>query len=289
MENQPSKLSAIDDIDHLMMSVFDHDSAILSFTKLGFRVRPVRQLSPMGGGDAGGNGGSAAILLRARTPGCANYLEIARADPEKSMQIMKDLLCNREGPAMLVHATLDPDELYARWESLAITMHRIELVLQPFGEGPPVDLQVFLVEPNQAAFNFNACWYSDPYDFERDEWRDHPNTALHWGGLSLPIDDALFDHEVKRFSLIYGVPASFDNGCAIFQPGATYLKLHPKSSFHKLYGNTADGGIVHIIVNSIKAVIEQLEENEIPHDIVEAGVRVSALYGSGSHLLFEEI
>ena len=153
MGKHPMQLSAIADIDYLMIAVFDHDRAIAACNRLGFKVRSARQLSPMGGGAAGG---SAAILLHSRTAGCANYLEIARADPETAMPIVQEILCRQE-LAMLVHATLDPDNLFVRWTQLGIAMQRIELVLQPFGDGPLVDLEVLLVEPNQAAFASNAC------------------------------------------------------------------------------------------------------------------------------------
>ena len=290
MENHSTNLSAIADLDHLMIAVFDHEKAIAAYSRLGFKVRPVRQLPPMGGGTAGGNGGSAAILLRSRTAGCANYLEIARADPETAMPIMQEILCGQEGPAMLVHATLDPDDLSARWTQLGIAMQRIELVLQPFGEGPPVDLQVFLVEPNQAAFNFNACWYSDPYDFERDEWRDHPNGAIHWNGLSIPIDDDLFDNSVKRFSSVYGVLATLDDGgCARFTPGCSSLKLYTKSSYHSLYGHSSDGGIVHLIVKSIQLLSSYLNQNEIDFEWIGSKIKVDGSDANGSTLLFEEI
>lgn len=58
---------------------------------------------------------------------------------------------------MLVHATPDPDTLFARWTQFGIAMQRIELVLHPFGDEPPVDLEIVPVEPNQVAFTFNAC------------------------------------------------------------------------------------------------------------------------------------
>ena len=284
------QLSAIADLDHLMMAVFDHEKAIAAYSRLCFQVRPVRQLPPMGGGAAGGNGGSAAILLHSRAAGCANYLEIARADPETAMPIMQEILCRQEGPAMLVHATLDPDNLFARWTQLGIAMQRIELVLQPFGEGPPVDLQVFLVEPNQAAFNFNACWYSDPYDFERDEWRDHPNGALHWDGLSIPIDDDLFDKSVKRFSVIYGLPAVLDHcGCATFTPGFSSFKLYTKSSYRFLYGHNCDGGMVHLIVKSVQLLSSYLSQNGIDFERIGSKIKVDGSDANGSHLLFEEI
>lgn len=75
-----------------MAAVFDHEKAIVAYSRLGFKVRPVRQLPPMGGGATGGDGGSAAIPLHPRTAGCANYPEIPRADPETAMPIMQEIL-----------------------------------------------------------------------------------------------------------------------------------------------------------------------------------------------------
>lgn len=289
MENDCLNTTAIADLDHLMIATFDHDLAINAYTNLGFKVRPVRQLPPMGGGAAGGNGGSAAILLRARTAGCANYLELARADPVTAMPIMQDILCQAEGPAMLVHATLDPDRLASEWISLGIEMQRVKLSLTPFGEGPPVDLEVFLVPKGQAPFAFNACWYSSPYDFEREEWRDHPNGALHWTGFSLPADDIIFDQSVKRFSQLYGMsPSGLDNSFATFKIGETALNIWKRNAFHSEYGVEADGGFVHISVRSLAYLATYFSEHEIEFLEVGSMIKVDGQSANGTNLLFEQ-
>lgn len=289
MENERLNTTAIADLDHLMIATFDHDLAINAYTNLGFKVRPVRQLSPMGGGAAGGNGGSAAILLRARTAGCANYLELARADPVTAMPIMQDILCQAEGPAMLVHATLDPDRLASEWISLGIEMQRVKLSLTPFGEGPPVDLEVFLVPKGQAPFAFNACWYSSPYDFEREEWRDHPNGALNWTGFSLPVDDIIFNQSVKRFSQLYGMsPSCSDNSFATFKIGQTALNIWKRNAFHSEYGAEADGGLVHIAVRSLAYLATYFSEQRIEFLEVGSMIKVDGRSANGTNLLFEQ-
>jgi hypothetical protein len=289
MQIEPINATAIADFDHLMIATFDHDVAIKAYTDLGFKVRPVRQLPPMGGGSAGGNGGSAAILLRARTPGCANYLELAMADPATAMPIMQDILCQAEGPAMLVHATLDPDQLASEWIAIDVEMQRVKLSLTPFGEGPPVDLEVFLVPKGQAPFTFNACWYSSPYDFEREEWRDHPNGALHWTGFSFPVDDVSFDQSIKRFSQLYGMPPlGFNKGHATFRLGRTTLTVWQRSAFRDEYGAEAEGGLVHIAVRSLSYLAAYFSEWGI--DFVERGaaIKIDGRYANGTNLLFEQ-
>lgn len=289
MLTQSLNATAIADFDHLMIATFDHDAAIKAYTELGFKVRPVRQLAPMGGGSAGGDGGSAAVLLRARTAGCANYLELAKADRSTAMPMMQDILCVREGPAMLVHATRDPDRLASEWMALGIDMQRVRLSLTPFGEGPPVDLEVFLVPKGQAPFAFNACWYSSPYDFEREEWRDHPNGALHWTGFSYPVDDDSFNISIKRFMQIYGVaPSVPGTDSATFRLGETALIIWKKSAFQRKYGASADGGLVHIAVQSIAHLTNYLSERRINFAKIDSMIKVDARYANGTHLLFEQ-
>ena len=289
MQKEALTATAIADFDHLMIATFDHNAAIKAYFNLGFKVRPVRQLAPMGGGSAGGDGGSAAILLRARTAGCANYLELAKADPGTAMPMMQDILCQAEGPAMLVHATPDPDRLASEWTALGVDMQRVRLSLTPFGDGPPVDLEVFLVPKGQAPFPFNACWYSSPYDFEREEWRDHPNGALHWAGFSFPVDDDFFRRSVKRFMQLYGVsPSPANDDIAAFQLGETTLTLWKSSAFQRKYGTGADGGLVHIAVRSIRHLTTFLSEQQIEFSAVDQMIKVDGRYANGTHLLFEQ-
>ena len=290
MQSEPLNATAIADFDHLMIATFDHDLAIKAYSELGFKVRPVRQLAPMGGGSAGGDGGSAAVLLRARTAGCANYLELAKADRITAMPMMQDILCQAEGPAMLVHATLDPDRLAMEWTALGVDMQRVRLSLPPFGEGPPVDLEVFLVPKGQAPFAFNACWYSSPYDFEREEWRDHPNGALHWTGFSFPVDDNSFNVSVKRFIDLYGASPSVTEGdVAAFRLGETTLTVWKRSAFQRKYGTGADGGLVHIAVRSITHLATYFAERRIEFTELDSIIKIGGHYANGTNLLFEQV
>ncbi len=244
--------SALNELDHLMMAVFDHDLAIASFSHLGFQIRPVRQLAPMGGGTAGGNGGSAAILLHSATSGCANYIELARADPATAQPFMKSLLCHKEGPAMLVHATDDPSLLSTQWRNIGLELHEFSFTVQPFGAGEPTDIDIVLPEPGQAPFAFNACRYSDVSDFERDEWRNHPNGAVRWSGLTIAFGTEELQPAVDRFNQIYGVDPLPDNAVhACFQPAANSFELISENQYLASYGQLGFAPIVHLIVKDL--------------------------------------
>lgn len=252
------------ELDHLMFAVFDHDVAISAFAALGFKVRPVRQLAPMGGGDAGGNGGSAAILMHSATPGCANYIELARADPVTAQPFMKTLLCQKEGPAMLVHATDDPATLVEQWSALGLKLHHFKFTVQPFGAGEPADIEIVLPEPGQAPFAFNACHYSDTSDFERNEWRDHPNGALRWAGLTLAFQNEDLKSVVDRFAEIYGAhPLTNSAGTACFKAAVNSFELVSADQYRAIYGEWGLAPIVHIIVDDLEVTRDYFLEQGI--------------------------
>ncbi|MGH8239983.1 MAG: hypothetical protein ACREXP_23630 [Steroidobacteraceae bacterium] len=49
-------------------------------------------------------------------------------------------------------------------------------------------------QQDRVPFMLDACQYSGRSDFERDEWRDHPNTAVSWVGArhgAVPGVDAI--------------------------------------------------------------------------------------------------
>lgn len=227
----------IDDLDHLMLAVFDHAAAMRSFEQLGFKVRPVRQLPPMGGGSAGGDGGSAAILLRARNPKAANYIELARADPRKAVPVLRDLLCQREGVAMMVHSSHDLADLERDWQAQGLSPWRVRLDLQPFDAGSPFTVDVVMPQQDRVPFMLNACCYSDRSDFEREEWRDHPNTALSWIEVTCVQRAEQFDASVEFFARLYGrQPQRDEAGIATFTPGHVSLRLMTERSFRARYG-----------------------------------------------------
>lgn len=281
--------SHITELDHLMMAVFDHDSAIAAFERLGFTIRPVRQLAPMGGGDAGGNGGSAAILLHSAMHGCANYIEIARADPVTAQPFMKELLCQKEGPAMLVHATSNPDALATHWQDLGYNLQQFGFTVQPFGAGDPVDIDIVLPLPGQAPFAFNACRYSDVSDFERDEYRDHANGARRWSGLTLAFPHSELEAAIETYKAIYnGEPTLAASGGACFQPAANSFEIVSPDEYRAAYCDWDLVPIVHILVCDI----EKTRFYFLAHDIKcrDEGDRIfiAPELGCGAVILFKQ-
>ena len=230
------------ELDHVMLAVHEHAPAIDAWQRMGFVVRPVRQLVPMGGGAAGGNGGSAAVLLHSSTPGCANFIEIARADPVTAAPALKTLLRGAQGTAMLVHATPDPKLLAREWAVRGWRNQFMEMELAPMGVGDAIRVEIVLPEPGQAPIMFNAMRMSSTADFERDEWRQHPNTARRWSGITYVDCEQSLASTRALLEQLYGSAATqVGPDIWIHQPGHVKLTLTSERALHERFGRVTDG------------------------------------------------
>jgi len=276
--------NAIAELDHLMMAVNDHRVATCNLERLGFKVRPVRQLAPMGGGAAGGDGGSAAVLLHARTPGCANYLEIARADPRTAQPFMRDLLCAGEGAAMMVHATHDAAKLAEEWRKIDLELVTFHVTLPPMGAGEDVEVDIVLPLPGQLPLAVNACRYSDVADFERDEWRDHPNGALAWAGLTFRVVPGDFASVVDRYAQVYGSRPKPAGDASRFGPNFVFFDISPRSASPP----SSPAATVHVEVASLNRLVDHLRGAGVPFRETDGTILVEAAYANGSAMAFAE-
>ena len=232
------------ELDHVMLAVHDHANAVAAWQRLGFTVRPVRQLVPMGGGAAGGNGGSAAVLLHAAAPGCANFIELAMADPTTAAPALKTLLRGPEGVALLVHATPDPQALAQDWSARGWRCQSIRMNLPPMGAGEPVQVDIVLPEPGSTPLAFNAMRMSSTADFERDEWRSHPNSARRWSGIVYVETAAQMLRTRALLQSLYGEPGQPDvNDGWTFRPGNVALTLMTDAAFIARFGDVADSSV----------------------------------------------
>lgn len=228
------------ELDHVMLAVHDHAQAIATWQRLGFTVRPVRQLVPMGGGAAGGNGGSAAVLLHSATPGCANFIELARADPATAAPAMKTLLCGPEGVALLVHATSDPAALQREWTARGWACQSIHLKLAPIAGGEPATVDVVLPQPGCTPLAFNAMKMSSTADFERDEWRSHANTARRWCGVSYVETASNWSRTRELLRSLYsGEGLDVSEGVWTIRPATVTLTLMTDTAFAAHFGAAA--------------------------------------------------
>jgi hypothetical protein len=278
------------ELDHVMLAVHDHAPAIAVWQRMGFAVRPVRQLAPMGGGAAGGDGGSAAVLLHSRTPGCANFIEISRADPATAAPALKTLLRGPQGVAMLVHATSSPDALARAWAACGWRSQLIDLRLTPMGPGEPVLVQIVLPEPGQTRLMFNAMQMSSTADFERDEWRAHANTARHWSGITYVERDDFVPETLQLLERLYGSSArQVAAGMWSFRPGQVELVLASESAFRARHEGVAAaaepnrtlGAMLTIDVDDLHSARRALEAGGLPHAVGVATLLIPASHALG--------
>jgi hypothetical protein len=283
------------DLDHVMLAVHEHAPAIDAWRRMGFAVRPVRQLAPMGGGAAGGDGGSAAVLLRSSTPGCANFIEIARADPVTAAPALKRLLRSAQGVAMLVHATSDPEALAREWSAIGWRSQFIDMQLAPMGPGESTHVQIVLPEPGQTRIMFNAMRMSSTADFERDEWRDHPNSATRWSGITYVESQAHLAETLALLTELYGGGVQQrGDGVWSHQPGRVGLTLMSEEAFRARFGPAAQGcapdrprgALLSFEVDDLRAAQRQLELHRMPHATVDDALLVPASAALGVAVAF---
>jgi Glyoxalase-like domain len=281
-----SRLTGLAALDHVMVAVHSHDSAIASWQRLGFKVRPVRQLAPMGGGSAGGNGGSAVVMLRSKVPGVANFIEIARADPITAAPSLKALLCGDEGVAMLVHATVDPTLTLERFETLGLRCQSFRLQFPPMGAGDDTVVDIVLPDPGQTPRMFNAMRMSNTADFERDEWRDHENSAISWSGISYIETPQQIAATAASFAKLYGVDpiSNDDQQCFQFGIGHVQLEITTASNLASRFCSVRFGvsdvaeptALLHFEVASVDRARNALLANSVKHVDLGDNIVVSA-------------
>jgi Glyoxalase-like domain len=288
-------IAVLSELDHVMLAVHEHAPAIASWQRLGFCVRPVRQLVPMGGGAAGGDGGSAAVLLHPYAPGAANFIEIARADSRTAAPALKALLCPREGVAMLVHATPDPAAARDHFDALGLSSQMLHMSLAPMGAGEPVQVDIVLPEPGQAPLMFNAMRMSSTADFERDEWRQHPNTAQHWAGVTYVEQPTRLAQTLHYLSRLYGCePRGQGLDRYAFQPGRVALVLTTVAALEQRVGmrlglplqGCALGALLAFAVRDLAAARHALEQSNVEHTLQASSLVVPATQAHGVAIEF---
>jgi hypothetical protein len=190
-------------LDHVMFSVASHRDAIAELTQLGFLHREVRQLPPMGGGTAGGVGGSAVVMMQSAIPGAANYMELAYLDTPFAAPFMKPILLEKPRAAMLVHATDDARTLHARWSHDRIeVLPLIEIALPPSSVSAGQNLKLLLPTGSPPIW-CNACEYESTEEFQVRHLTRHPNTAQRWTGVVVAVPNDWLVRTLDHFVRLY--------------------------------------------------------------------------------------
>lgn len=219
------------DIDHSLTYVTDLDAASRVWERLGFTLTPSSQIKPMGIHNR-------LVLLRSRTPGAANFIELMGvSDATRLPAPMRALLSGREGMKSMVLATPDAHAAQAQLVQagypFAPPSHvRREWVLPGEGSVWP-EFDVLL--PIPAPLVFNVCQYHNLSLYQRADWQQHRNGALCL--LSCLATAPEPGEAVAFFERLFGRAAqAVEGGGRLNSPAATGIEVFTRADFAARFG-----------------------------------------------------
>lgn len=277
------------DLDHPMINTQSPAHAKAQHEALGFKVREVRENSPMGGAERGGKGGSAIVLFPSANPKTANYLELAYADPQTALPFMKELLSDREGIAMAVYSTPDAEALHAGWSNADVSLMPLRNIDFPATEqGDPQTMKLFIPQPNTNVMQCNALQYATLEEYRNEDLMAHPNTACGWDQLTVVADD--IDTVQAFYETLGGVQSATNtDGTVILNYDTTSLRIVPSSKVEETFAgySTASGwplpafASVRVKVSDMGALQGQLEANGVAFSVQDGHVFTPTESGCG--------
>lgn len=284
-------------LDHVMINIADHGVAADQFKRMGFLLRGFRPNAPMGGGPAGGVGGSDCILFPSDHPNAANFLEISVWDRDCAHPMMRDILGEIEGPQMLVHATEDAGALHADWSSKGLHLNPIVDVDFPAADGLEAQkMRLIIPQGGKDPINVNAVQYANVDDFKTPEKTTHPNTAYCWDACRIICADDALPAMIQHFSNIYSrAPNEETPTAATFRIEQINVELLTQTSYTDKFTYQAlptdrvlpYAAGVRVRVARLDALKEILEKNKISAFITPIGtLAVSPTHACNTFLEF---
>jgi hypothetical protein len=178
-------MSAIVDLDHLMVSVRSAQESGERFARMGFSVTPLSQLPGMA---------NRLIVFPSPYPDRNNFIEfLALEDAGRAPAVMSDILRLPDRPASLVMASRDSraaERVFAakRLDPLPAMHFKRDWVL-PDGNVASPEFIVCIVRPQSAPIAWNVCQYLNPEVYRRPEFVSHANTAERFIAALAVADD----------------------------------------------------------------------------------------------------
>lgn len=287
----------ISDLDHLMFNCLDINAATRRLESLGFKMRPLRPLPPMGGGIAGGRGGSAIVLLTSQTKSCANYLEFAYCDHAFADPVMKGILSGPPGVAMSVHHTQHPEQVRHRWTSDGHELEYWAFTMPSTPTAPAGSVEIVLPHSGSFPWPINAVRLGDLAPFRDPALQQHPNGAIRFSAVTYAVADDQFDETVAALTRIYGKEAEgsdphfrgfcWTNASVMIATASSLIARFP-SVRGILERRLPAAVIVQIRVASVARLLSVLKANKVKFVHEDTGVMVEPDSSIDVCLLFEE-
>ncbi|EKF21000.1 VOC family protein [Nitratireductor pacificus] len=163
------------DIDHLMVSVADSQTAGELFEAMGFTVTPRSILPGLS---------NRLICFGQLHPGSCNFIELmALDDADKAIPMMPSILLPPGRPVSMVMNTADAEKthaaLQARDYKTSDPVHLSREWVLPSGEVLRPAFVVIIPGLGQSPFYWNLCQYKTMQHYLRPEFTTHPNGAAN--------------------------------------------------------------------------------------------------------------
>lgn len=227
--------NGIREIDHLLTYVENLDQSAQTYQRLGFSLTPISHNTAMGVVNR-------LVLLQARTPGTANFVELMGVcEAERLPAAMRSLLSGRPGIKSMVMATPDATEAYR------------ELSAAGYGFGPPHHVRREWVLPDGASvwpefdvllpipapLPFNVCQYHNLQLYQREDWQRHANTAVSLLAAFAVTPDPV--QHTGYFEALFGQASrrTSDGGFSV-TPGAVHLVIYSPDRFRSRFDAAPD-------------------------------------------------
>ncbi|MEM8985144.1 MAG: hypothetical protein AAGC95_00330 [Pseudomonadota bacterium] len=271
------------DLDHLMFNCFSAERTELQLRKLGFTVRGFRPIPPMGGGDAGGAGGSLVVMFKGENDACANFLEFSVCDRAFAHPAMLGILNGAEGVAMAVQATEHPEDLHRRWSERGGEVEHWAVTFPGSSEDtPPIKVAIVLPHAGVFPWPINAVWQDDYSSYYNAELQNHPNTALRMTSVTYATFKERFDADVSGMASAYGFePQRGDlDDWVEFVPGKARMRITTVERLRQRWPGISEpaavrapcAAVVSFDVQNLDALISVLTESAIEWRLIDGAV-----------------
>ena len=224
------------DIDHLMISVPDAETAGAAFERLGFTVTP-KSVMP-------GLANRLVCFADADVArGVCNYIELmALTDAATAPPPMPSLLSRPYGPVSTVMAVDDADAATARLIGGGLkvgpVLHLERNWRLPGGEVISPAFAVAIPALDQTPFYWNYCQHKTPQHYVRPDFTDHGNAVTRLGAVLAVHPDPAY--AARAYSGPWQADPSGDDP-AIVAAGSVALEIYSPVSFAARFGCAAPG------------------------------------------------
>ncbi|MEM8985127.1 MAG: hypothetical protein AAGC95_00240 [Pseudomonadota bacterium] len=271
------------DLDHLMFNCFSAERTERRLNQMGFKVRGFRPIPPMGGGDAGGSGGSLVVMFKGANDACANFLEFSVCDHAFAHPVMRGILKGAEGVGMAVLATDQPDILHKRWAEQKGEVEHWKFMF-PGGDDDTPPIKVAIVLPHAGVFPWpiNAVWQDDYSSYYNADLQDHPNTTLRMSAVTYVTLKEQFNRDVAGVSAAYGSGMREAKGAewVEFTPGKTCMRITTTEMLHKRWPVLSEpvavrapcAAVISFDVRDLQVLKSTLTDNGIEWKIIDGAV-----------------